>query len=144
MAGNARTAVVAGPDEHGVGEELTALDATVSRIEGVVSADALKHAGIADADYLVLTDADEATGIPVAKELNPSVTVVTYADRSLPEFVAGVADLAVDPALVSPTLLAEELADGGPAAAGDGDEDAAGDTTPDAAPGEGDAADGGE
>jgi hypothetical protein len=141
MAGNTRTVVVAGPDEHGVGEELTALDAAVSRVEGVVSAAALKTAGIADVDYLVLTDADEATGIPVAKELNPSVTVVTYADRSLPEFVAGVADLAVDPALVTPTLLAEELVAGGPG--GDGDGDAAGDAGPDAAigEGEGDAAD---
>ncbi|MFC5133703.1 MULTISPECIES: DUF7126 family protein [Haloferacaceae] len=117
MAGDVRTAVVAGPDEHGVGEELEALGATVSRITGVVSADALKDAGIDDADYFVLTDPSEATGIPVAKELNPSVTVVTYADRSLPEFVAGVADLAVDPALVDPTLLAEELMAGGPNAA---------------------------
>jgi len=29
--------IVAGPDEHGVGEELSALGATVSRIEAVVS-----------------------------------------------------------------------------------------------------------
>lgn len=123
MAGDTRTAVVAGPDEHGVGEELEALGATVSRIAGIVSADALTDAGIADADYFVLTDADEATGIPVAKELNPSVTVVTYADRSLPEFVAGVADLAVDPALVGPALLAEELAAGGPTAAAPGSDD---------------------
>ncbi|MFC5278309.1 CTP synthetase [Halorubrum rubrum] len=142
MAGNALTAIVAGPDEHGIGEELEALDATVSRVEGVVSADALKAAGITEADYLVLTDADEATGIPVAKELNPSVTVVTYADRSLPEFVAGVADLAVDPALVTPTLLAEELAAGGPAAGGD--ENTSDDETADATAGDGDADDGDE
>ncbi|WP_281195178.1 CTP synthetase [Halorubrum sp. F4] len=116
MAGDACTAVVAGPDEHGIGEELEALGATVSRIEGVVSADALKDAGIGDADYFVLTDPDEATGIPVAKELNPSVTVVTYAGRSLPEFVAGVADLAVDPALVGADVVAEELVAGGPVA----------------------------
>lgn len=109
MAGDTRTAVVAGPDEHGVGEELEALGATVSRIAGIVSADALTDAGIADADYFVLTDADEATGIPVAKELNPSVTVVTYAARSLPEFVAGVADIAVDPALMGPDVVAAEL-----------------------------------
>ena len=120
MAGNTRTAVVAGPDEHGVGEELEALGATVSRVTGVVSADALKDAGIGEAGYLVLTDADEATGIPVAKELNPSVTVVTYADRSLPEFVAGVADLAIDPALVGPDVVAEELEAGGPTTAASG------------------------
>ncbi|MFC6752736.1 DUF7126 family protein [Halorubrum tibetense] len=110
MTGDSVTVVVAGPDEHGVGEELTALGATVSRIEDVVSAAALTDAGIADADYLVLTDVEEATGIPVAKELNPDVTVVTYAERSLPEFVAAVADHAVDPALLSAAVVAEELA----------------------------------
>ncbi len=110
MTGDSVTVVVAGPDEHGVGEELTALGATVSRIEDVVSAAALTDAGIADADYLVLTDVEEATGIPVAKELNPDVTVVTYAERSLPEFVAAVADLAVDPALLTAAVVAEELA----------------------------------
>ena len=101
--------IVAGPDEHGVGEELSALGATVSRIEDVVSTATLKAAGIDEAAYLVLTDVEEATGIPVAKELNPAVTVVTYADTSLPAFVAAVADLAVDPALVGPIVVAEEV-----------------------------------
>ena len=101
--------IVAGPDEHGVGEELSALGATVSRIEDVVSTATLEAAGIDEATYLVLTDVEEATGIPVAKELNPAVTVVTYADTSLPAFVAAVADLAVDPALVGPIVVAEEV-----------------------------------
>jgi len=101
--------IVAGPDEHGVGEELSALGATVSRIEDVVSTATLEAAGIDEAAYLVLTDVEEATGIPVAKELNPTVTVVTYADASLPAFVAAVADLAVDPALVGPIVVAEEV-----------------------------------
>ncbi len=112
MPGDVITVVVAGPDEHGVGEELAAIGATVSRIEGVVSAATLTEVGVAEADYLVLTDAEEATGIPVAKELNPDVTVVTYAEESLPEFVAGVADLAIDPALLSAVVVAEELAAG--------------------------------
>ena len=104
-----RLALVAGPDEHGLGEELAALGVEIRRIEGLVTADTLAEAGIDEATYLVLTDVDEATGIPVAKEANPDVLAVTYADRSLPEFVAGVADLAIDPALMAPETVAEEL-----------------------------------
>ena len=106
---DAQSAVVAGPDEHGLGEELAALGVDVSRIEGLVTADALREAGITDADYFVLTDVEEATGIPIAKELNPDVLAVTYTDRSLPAFVAGVSDLAIDPTLMDPVLVAEEL-----------------------------------
>ena len=102
-------AVVAGPDENGLGEELAALGVEVRRIEGLVTAAKLEDAGVADADYFVLTDVEEATGIPVAKELNPDVQVVTYATRSLPEFVATVADLAVDPELLDAATVAEEL-----------------------------------
>jgi len=105
-------AVVAGPDEHGLGEELEALGVEIRRIEGLVTADALSEAGIAEAAYFVLTDVEEATGIPIAKELHPDVLVVTYADRSLPQFVASVADLAIDPALMAPETVAEELVDG--------------------------------
>ena len=72
----------------------------------------LAEAGIAEADSFVLTDVEEATGIPVAKELHPDVFAVTYAERSLPEFVAGVADLAIDPALMDAATVAEELVDG--------------------------------
>ena len=102
-------AVVAGPDQHGLGEELAALGVEVRRIDGLVTADALADAGIDEADYFVLTDVEEATGIPIAKELQPSVLVVTYAERSLPAFVATVADLAVDPDLLGPETVAEEL-----------------------------------
>lgn len=113
MSGATTRAVVAGPDEHGLGDALDAAGAAVTRIETEVSASALEEAGIAEADLLVLTDVEEATGIPVAKELNPDVRVVTYADRSLPEFVAAVADLSVDPALLDAATVAEELlADG--------------------------------
>ncbi|VTT86613.1 hypothetical protein DM2_2651 [Halorubrum sp. DM2] len=102
-------AVVAGPDERGLGEELAALGVAIARIDGLVTAEKLEAAGIADADLFVLTDVEEATGIPIAKELNPDVRIVTYASRSLPEFVATVADLAVDPDLLGPETVAEEL-----------------------------------
>lgn len=104
-----RVAVVAGPDEHGLGEELAALGVEIRRIDGLVTAETLREAGIDEAAYFVLTDVEEATGIPVAKELNPDVFAVTYAERSLPEFVAGVSDLAIDPDLMDPTVVAEEL-----------------------------------
>ncbi|GAB6879673.1 hypothetical protein JCM17823_19470 [Halorubrum gandharaense] len=107
MAG--KRAIVAGPDEHGLGEELAALGVEITRIDDVVTGEKLKDAGVSDANYLVLTDVEEATGIPVAKELNPEIVAVTYADRSLPEFVAAVADLAVDPNLLGPDAVAEEL-----------------------------------
>jgi len=103
------TAVVAGPDERGLGEELAALGVEIARIDGLVTAEQLEAAGIADADLFVLTDVEEATGIPVAKELNSDVRIVTYASRSLPEFVATVADIAVDPDLLGPETVAEEL-----------------------------------
>ena len=102
-------AIVAGPDEHGLGEELAALGVEIRRIDGLVTAAKLEDAGVADADLFVLTDVEEATGIPVAKELNPDVQIVTYAGRSLPEFVATVADLAVDPDLLDAATVAEEL-----------------------------------
>ncbi|TKX51860.1 CTP synthetase, partial [Halorubrum sp. SS7] len=69
----------------------------------------LEDAGIGGAGLFVLTDVEEATGIPIAKELNSDVRIVTYATRSLPEFVATVADLAVDPALLDAATVAEEL-----------------------------------
>ncbi|EMA65971.1 CTP/GMP synthase operon protein [Halorubrum aidingense JCM 13560] len=102
-------AVVAGPDERGLGEELAALGVEIRRIDGLVTAETLTEAGIEAADYFVLTDVDEATGIPIAKELNPDVFAVTYAERSLPEFVAGVSDLAIDPDLMDPAMVAAEL-----------------------------------
>ena len=104
-----RIAVIAGPDPYGLGDELADCGVTIRRIEGLVTAESLRDAGIDEAAYVVLTDVEEATGIPIAKELNPDVLAVTYAERSLPEFVAGVADLAVDPALMDAELVAEEL-----------------------------------
>ena len=111
-------AVVAGPDEHGLGEELAALGVEVRRIDGLVTADALDDAGVDRAAYFVLTDVGEATGIAVAREQNPGVRIVTYAGRSLPEFVATVADLAVDPDLLAPETVAAELVGSGDDATG--------------------------
>jgi len=106
-------AVVVGPDEHGLSEALREAGAGVTRVSGVASATALDDAGVADADLLVITDTGEATAIPVARERNPDLRAVAYAEGSLPESMAAVADLSVDPGLLSPEVVAEELLGGG-------------------------------
>ncbi|ERH02977.1 MAG: hypothetical protein J07HN6_00295 [Halonotius sp. J07HN6] len=104
------TAIVAGPDPDGLGDALESEGFSIARIDGVVSATALETAGIDDASLFVLTNMDEATGISVAKELNPDVRAVVYSPESLPDFAAGQTDLAVDPALLDVSVVAEELA----------------------------------
>ena len=104
--------LIAGSDVDGLGDELEAVGADVVRLEGIATQESLAAAGLDDADTLVLTEMDDASAIPVAKETNPDVRVVTYATDSLPEFARGQTDLAVDPALLSADVVAEELADG--------------------------------
>jgi voltage-gated potassium channel Kch len=101
--------VVAGTDEDDVGGALTAAGAAVTRVNAVATRESLVTAGIGDADVFLLTDMADATAISVAKEENPDVRVVTYATDSLPEFARAQADLALDPALFTPELVAEEL-----------------------------------
>ncbi len=103
------TTVVVGPDDDGLGTALADAGEEVNRVEDVPTGDALRAAGAADADLFVLTDVGEATTIAVAKEANPEVRVVVYDDGSLPAFASGQADLAVDPALLGPEAVAEEL-----------------------------------
>ncbi len=106
------TAVVVGPDEDGLGAALDAAGEEVCRVEGVPTSDALRAAGADDADLFVLTDVTEATTIAVVKERNPGVRVVVYDDGSLPAFASGQADIALDPALLGPETVADELTDG--------------------------------
>lgn len=106
------TAVVAGPDTEGLGDALDAQGVTVRRIDGVANRPALEDAGIADADLFVLTDVGQATSIPVVVDLVGEIRVVVYAHDSLPEFAKGQADLLVDPALLGPETVAEELTNG--------------------------------
>jgi voltage-gated potassium channel Kch len=103
------SAVVSGPDEDGLGDALAALGVAVARVEGLPTRETLSAAGIESADLFVLTAMDDATAIAVAREANPDLRVVTYARESLPEFARAQADLAVDPALISPGVVAEEL-----------------------------------
>lgn len=102
--------IIAGPDADGLGEELAAQGVDVARIEGMATREKLLDAGIESADTFVLTDTADATAIAIAKDDNPDVRVVVYAEDSLPEFARGQTDLAVDPALLGPDVVAEELA----------------------------------
>jgi hypothetical protein len=52
---------------------------------------------------------DDATAISVVKDIVPGIRVVTYATDSLPEYARAQADLALDPALYAPEVVAEEL-----------------------------------
>lgn len=100
--------LVTGTDAHGLSGELEALGATVHRAD-VGNRPALEEAGVIDADLFVLTEVEQATAIPVAKDLAPDLRVVVYADGSLPDFARGQADLVVDPDLLGPDAVAEEL-----------------------------------
>lgn len=100
--------VLVGPDRD-LGTALVERGVELARVDGVANGDALRSAGIEDAELLVLTDVDEATAVPVARELNPSLRVVVFAPDTLPEFVRGQVDLAVSPAVLTATVVAEEL-----------------------------------
>ena len=101
--------VVAGDDPEGLGEALDDGGAEVSHAAGTADRPALEDAGIVEADVLVVTDAGLATSVPVAVDLNPDLRVVVYARESVPEFVKGQAGHIVDPELLGPAAVAEEI-----------------------------------
>lgn len=103
-------AIIAGPDADGLGTALTAQGVEVARIEGTATRDKLLRAGIERAEMFVLTDVDDATAIPIARDDNPDVRIIVYSGDSLPEFARGQTDFAVDPDLLGPDVVAEELA----------------------------------
>jgi hypothetical protein len=104
--------ILAGPDENGLADELAALGADIVRVEGIATRESLDAAGLDTAHTLVLTEMDDASAIPVAKEANTEVRIVAYSRESLPEFARGQADLAIDPALLPPDVVADELVNG--------------------------------
>jgi len=104
--------ILAGPDDDGLAEELEALGAEVVRVDGIATRESLDAAGLEEAHTLVLTEMDDASAIPVAKEANTEVRIVTYSRDSLPEFARGQADLAIDPDLLTADVVADELANG--------------------------------
>jgi len=100
-------AIVIGPD-RGLGDALREHGVDVERIS-LGSADNLTAAGVEDTDLLVLTDVGESTAVSVALELNDRLRTVVYSPDTIPEFVRGQLDLALDVDLLSPDVVAEEL-----------------------------------
>ena len=102
------TVIVAGPDEYGIADAITAEGLAVERVD-IANQEHLDSAGVETATAYVLTEMAQATSIPVAKEANPDLHVVVYADGSLPDFARGQADLVLDPELFDPADVAAEL-----------------------------------
>jgi len=100
--------LIAGPD-RGLRGELEAAGASVGTVSGALTREKLLDAGVEDVDLFVLTDVTEATSIPIAVEANPDAKVVVYSPDSMPEFVRGQVDLALDPAVLAADVVAEEL-----------------------------------
>jgi Trk K+ transport system NAD-binding subunit len=101
-------AIIAGPD-NGLAAQLRERDAEVTIIDGLADRPALEEAGIVDADLFVLNDTSQATAIPIARDLNDDLRAVVYSRDSVPEFVRGRQLLVVDPDLLGPETVAEEL-----------------------------------
>jgi len=100
--------VLVGPDPDGIGDELDAAGHTVT-VADVGNRPGLEEAGVHDAEVYLLTEMAQATSIAVAKDLNPALRVVVYAEGSLPDFASRQTDLVVDPDLLGPEAVAEEL-----------------------------------
>ncbi|SIR77973.1 DUF7126 family protein [Natronorubrum thiooxidans] len=101
--------IVAGPDEDNITEALEATGAHVARVTGVISRPVLEEAGVLEAELYVLTDVSEATTIPIVCDLNDDVRTVVYARDTIPDFIKGQLDLAVDPQLMDAAVVADEL-----------------------------------
>jgi hypothetical protein len=100
--------IVAGEDPYEIGEAIEAEGFEVTRVD-VGNRPALEDAGTVEATAYVLTEVQQATSISVAKDLNPELKVVVYADGSVPDFARGQADLILDPGLFDPADVAAEL-----------------------------------
>jgi len=105
-------AIVAGPDDD-IGDALEDAGVDVTRVDSDahLTRPDLEDAGIVEADLYVLTDVAQATTIPIAVDLNDDLRTVVYATDSVPEFVRGQLDLAIDPRLVAADVVADELVD---------------------------------
>jgi Trk K+ transport system NAD-binding subunit len=100
--------IVTGTDEYDIAAAIDDAGHDVTTVD-IGNLEALEEAGIDTADVYVLTEHQQATSIPLAKERNPEVSALVYADGSLPDFARGQADLVLDPALFDPDDVAAEL-----------------------------------
>ncbi|WP_247731252.1 DUF7126 family protein [Halovivax limisalsi] len=104
------SAIVAGPDDHDIAPALAAEGIDVTRIDEPPNRPALETAGITSVEGYVVTDYADATSVPIARDLTDDLRIVAYASGSVPEFVRSQLDLAIDPRVLDPNIVAEELA----------------------------------
>jgi len=102
------TVVVAGTDDYDIADAIAAEGYDVADVD-VANRPALEEAGLVDGKVYVLTEVEQATSIPVVRDLNPDLKIIVYADGSLPDFARGQADLMLDPELFDPEDVAAEL-----------------------------------
>jgi hypothetical protein len=100
--------ILVGNDPERMREALEAEGHTVT-VADVGNRPGLEEAGIHDAEVYLLTEMAQATSIAVAKDINPDLRIVVYAEGSLPDFASRQTDLVVDPNLLGPDAVAEEL-----------------------------------
>ncbi|GGN92925.1 MULTISPECIES: DUF7126 family protein [Haloarcula] len=100
--------IIVGSDPDGITDALEAEGHSVT-VADVGNRPGLEEAGIHDADVYLLTEMAQATSIAVAKDLVPDLRIVVYAEGSLPDFASRQTDLVVDPNLLGPEAVAEEL-----------------------------------
>ncbi|WP_135304048.1 DUF7126 family protein [Haloarcula amylovorans] len=100
--------LLVGSDPDSITDALEAEGHTVT-VADVGNRPGLEEAGVHDADVYLLTEMAQATSIAVAKDLNPDLRIVVYAEGSLPDFASRQADLIIDPNLLPPEAVAEEL-----------------------------------
>ena len=100
--------VIVGSDPDSITDALAGEGHSVT-VADVGNRPGLEEAGVHDAEVYLLTEMAQATSIVVAKDLNPDLRVVVYAEGSLPDFASRQTDLVVDPNLLDAAAVAEEL-----------------------------------
>lgn len=104
-------AIVTTPDDRDLASALRDAGIEVRLVERPISTSALEQAGIEEATLFVLTESEEATSIPIARELNPDVRVVVYASTGVPEFANHQADLVLAPDTFDQSMVVDALLD---------------------------------
>ena len=101
--------VIAGTDKASISAAIENEGHQVTRVD-IGNGQSLENAGIESADAYVLTEMEQATSIVVAKDSNPDLQVIVYDEGSLPDFATKQTDIVIDPRLIDPPTVAEELA----------------------------------
>jgi hypothetical protein len=103
------SAVFVGPDEAGLATALEDAGVGVTHVADTATRPALEEAGAVEADLLVVTDVGQGTAVPIARDLNEDLRVLLYTGDGLPEYLSAMAVTKMDPRLLGPAAVTEEL-----------------------------------